>query len=168
LSPHPDVALIVAMDRQRVIGHAGRLPWHLPADLQRFKALTMGHHIIMGRKTWESIGRPLPGRISVVITRNADFAAPGALVATSLDDALALAAEDAQPFVIGGAQIFRQALPLTRRIYRTEVLADHAGDVWFPELPSGEWRQIHGEHHPATALEPAWNFRVLERTSITS
>jgi dihydrofolate reductase len=156
------------MDRQRVIGHEGRLPWHLPADLQRFKALTMGHHIIMGRKTWESIGRPLPGRISIVITRNADFAAPGALVATSLDDALALAAGDAQPFVIGGAEIFRQALPLAARIYLTEVLADHAGDVWFPELPSDQWRQIHSEHHQPTAREPAWDFRVLERTSINS
>jgi dihydrofolate reductase len=168
LSPRPDVSLIVAMDRQRVIGHEGRLPWHLPADLQRFKALTMGHHIIMGRKTWESIGRPLPGRTSVVITRNARFDAPGALVATALDDALELASADPQPFVIGGAEIFREALPLATRIYLTEVLADHAGDVWFPDLPSGEWRQIHSEHHQATEHAPAWNFRILERASLSS
>jgi dihydrofolate reductase len=161
------VSLIVAMDRQRVIGCNGRLPWHLPADLQRFKALTMGHHIIMGRKTWESIGRVLPGRTSIVITRNAHYAAPGALVVKSISEALALAGDDPQPFVIGGAQIFEAALPLARRIYLTEVLGDYPGDVWFPSLPADMWHAVASEHHPAAEHTPAWNFKLLERTPAT-
>lgn len=157
------VSLIVAMDRQRVIGRAGRLPWHLPADLQRFKSLTMGHHIIMGRKTWESIGRVLPGRVSVVVTRNPHYAAPGAVIAASLAQALSMAGGDSEPFVIGGAELFREALPYSRRIYMTEVLAEYAGDVWFPDLRIGEWREVHREHHPATERAPAWNFLIYER-----
>src|SRR5262252_9100268 len=115
------LSLIVAMAGNRVIGRDGQLPWRLPADQRRFKALTMGHHIIMGRKTWESIGRPLPGRTSVVVTRNAQYAAPGALLAASLPEALALAQHDPEPFVIGGAEIFREALPFSNRVYLTEV-----------------------------------------------
>lgn len=159
------LSLIVAMDRQRVIGRDGRLPWHLPADLERFKSLTMGHHIIMGRKTWESIGRVLPGRVSVVVSRNPQYAAPGALIAASLAQALTLAGDDAEPFVIGGAELFREALPYSRRLYVTEVLAEYAGDVWFPNLPSGEWHEVLCEHHRATERDPGWNFRVYERTA---
>jgi len=158
-------SLIVAMDRNRVIGNGGRLPWHLPADLQRFKTLTMGHHIIMGRRTWESIGRLLPGRVSIVITRNLEYSAPGALLANSVREALALANTDDEPFVIGGAQIFRAALPLARRIYLTEVLGEFPGDVWFPELPAHEWQQVHTEHHGATELEPAWDFSIYQRVT---
>lgn len=158
------VSLIVAMDRQHVIGRAGRLPWHLPADLQRFKSLTMGHHIIMGRKTWESIGRVLPGRVSVVVTRNPHYAAPGAVIAGSLTDALALASGDSEPFVIGGAELFREALAYSRRLYVTEVLAEYSGDVWFPDLRAGDWREVHREHHAATERDPAWNFVIYERT----
>jgi len=157
------VSLIVAMDRQRVIGREGRLPWHLPADLQRFKSLTMGHHIIMGRKTWESIGRVLPGRVSVVVTRNPHYAAPGAVVAGSLAQALTMTSGDSEPFVIGGAELFREALPYSRRLYVTEVLAVYSGDVWFPDLPEGAWREVHREHHPATERDPAWNFLIYER-----
>jgi dihydrofolate reductase len=168
LSPSSEVApvsLIVAMDRQRVIGSDGRLPWHLPADLQRFKSLTMGHHIIMGRKTWESIGRPLPGRVSVVVTRNRDYVPSGALRAASLPEALALASADSEPFVIGGGQLFREALPWTGRLYLTEVLADFPGDAWFPELPADEWKEMHCEHHPAAGQQPAWDFRIYERAT---
>jgi dihydrofolate reductase len=158
-------SLIVAMDRHRVIGNEGRLPWHLPPDLQRFKTLTMGHHIIMGRRTWESIGRLLPGRVSIIITRNPQFSAPGALLARSLREALALASLDNEPFVIGGEQIFRAALPLARRIYLTEVLGEFSGDVWFPELPAQEWQRVHTEHHGATEVQPAWDFSIYERAA---
>ena len=149
------VSLIVAMDRQRVIGRAGRLPWHLPADLQRFKSLTMGHHIIMGRKTWESIGRVLPGRVSVVVTRNPHYAAPGAVIAASLTQALSMARGDSEPFVIGGAELFREALPYSRRLYVTEVLAEYAGDVWFPLFGKGEWREVDRVRHEAFAYGDA-------------
>jgi dihydrofolate reductase len=161
-------SLIVAMDRQRVIGNEGRLPWHLSADLQRFKRRTMGHHIIMGRRTWESIGRLLPGRVSIVITRNPRFAAPGALLANSLSEALALASADNEPFVIGGEQVFRAALPLARRIYLTQVLGEFPGDVWFPELSAQEWKQVHSEHHRAIELQPAWDFSIYERATTAS
>lgn len=151
------------MDRHRVIGYQGRLPWHLPSDLQRFKSLTMGHHIIMGRKTWESIGRALPGRVSVVVTRNPQYTAAGAVVTRSLSEALDVARNDAEPFVIGGAELFEVAMPHARRLYLTEVSGDHEGDVWFPELDLAQWRELRHEHHAASATEPAWDFRVYER-----
>ena len=151
------------MDRGRVIGHQGKLPWHLPADLQRFKKLTMGHHIIMGRKTWKSIGRPLPGRTSVVITRNANYSAPGAVLAASLHEALTLARLDPEPFVIGGAEIFREALPRATRIYLTKILAEYDGDTWFPELPATQWNCVQADHYPTEAQQPAWDYSVCER-----
>jgi len=154
------------MDRSRAIGHKGRLPWHLPADLERFQALTIGHHIIMGRKTWESIGRPLPGRISVVVTRNPRYTAPGAMLVKSLPEALALARGDPEPFVIGGAELFREALPLAGCVYLTEILAEYAGDVWFPELPAAQWTRVHHEHHPAAGEQPAWDFSVYRRSRL--
>lgn len=157
------VSLIVAMDRHRVIGNKGRLPWHLPSDLQRFKSLTMGHHIIMGRKTWESIGRALPGRVSVVVTRNPQYLAAGAVVTQSLSEALEVARNDAEPFVIGGAELFEAAMPCARRLYLTEVSGEHEGDVWFPALDLAQWRELRHEHHAASATEPAWDFRAYER-----
>jgi len=157
------VALIVAMDRNRVIGHEGKLPWHLPADLKRFKALTMGHHIIMGRKTWESIGRPLPGRTSIVISRNSSYSAPGAVVVDSLAAALAAAGDDATPFVIGGAEIFRTAIPYADHIYLTLVGGEYPGSVHFPELEAGDWRLQRSEHHAAEGDVPQWDLCVYER-----
>ena len=133
------------MASNRVIGANGRLPWHLSSDLKRFKALTMGHHIIMGRKTFESIGRILPGRTSVVITRKPGFRLEGALVASSLDQALALAASDDEVFVIGGEQIFREALSLSSRIYATEIASDYDGDVYFPVIEPAEWNEAGAE-----------------------
>src|SRR5262245_13904720 len=124
------LSLIVAMARNRVIGRAGRLTLRLPADQQRFKALTLGHHIIMGRKTWESIGRPLPGRVSVVVTHDKAYAAAGATVVCSLPEALALARADPEAFVIGGGELYAQALPLAERIYLTELEDDYPGDVF--------------------------------------
>ena len=157
------LSLIVAMARNRVIGRGGRLPWRLPADQQRFKALTMGHHIVMGRKTWESIGRPLPGRESVVVTRNKAYQAAGATVVGSLAEALALARGDPETFVIGGEELYREALPLAERIYLTELEDDYPGDAFFPPLADGEWRAVQREGHPAQSAEPAWNFVVYER-----
>jgi dihydrofolate reductase len=155
------------MAHNRVIGHEGKLPWHLSADLKRFKALTMGHHIIMGRNTWESIGRPLPGRLSVVVTRNQAYTAPGATVVNSLADALLLASEDSEAFLIGGGEMYREALPLADRIYLTELLAEYPGDVFFPPLAADEWRPGPREHHAAEGDQPAWDFVVHERQQRT-
>jgi dihydrofolate reductase len=164
----PRLSLIVAMARNRVIGRDGKLPWHLSADLKRFKALTMGHHIVMGRKTWESIGRPLPGRTSVVITRNPAYAAAGATVVNSVESALKTAAGDSEVFVIGGADIYRSALALADRIYLTELQAEYQGDVLFPPLAAGEWLSGQREHHAAEADQPAWDFVIYERAAKTS
>jgi dihydrofolate reductase len=156
------VSLVVAMDRQRVIGHQGKLPWHIPEDLKRFKALTMGHSIIMGRKTHESIGRLLPGRRSIIVTRQPGYSVPGALVVHSLEQALAACAGEAEAFVIGGADIFRAALPYADRIHLTEVQGEHPGDTWFPELPADEWHEAAREQlMPANGIPLA--FVTLER-----
>jgi len=151
------------MAHNRVIGSHGRLPWRLPEDLRRFKALTLGHHVIVGRKTWESIGRPLPGRINLIVTRNRTYCAAGAIVVHSLAEALAHAREDPEPFVIGGAELYREALPLADRIYLTELRDAYSGDAFFPPLPEGEWRAVRCERHPARDKEPAWDFVVYER-----
>lgn len=141
----PRVSIIVAMARNRVIGAGGKLPWHLPSDLKRFKALTMGHHIIMGRKTFESIGRILPGRTSVVISRNPGYQPSGALVAGSLSAALTLAGSDSEVFVIGGEEIFREALPVANRIYATEIALGYEGDVYFPVIDRKQWQEVSRE-----------------------
>src|SRR5687768_5430311 len=122
LTPHISrLSLIVAMSRNRVIGANGKIPWHLPGELKLFKDLTMGHHIIMGRKTWESIGRLLPGRTTVVVTRQRGYEVPGAIVAHSVREAIAASRGDEEMFIIGGAEIFREALPLANRVYLTTV-----------------------------------------------
>ena len=145
----PRLTLIVAYARNRVIGRDNGLPWKLPGDLAHFKRATLGHPIIMGRKTWESLGRPLPGRLNIVITRQADYAAAGALVATSLQAALDACPKDTEPFVIGGAQLYMLALPAADRIVATEVHADVDGDAWFPVLPPGQWRETDRQPQPA-------------------
>lgn len=160
----PRISLIVAVARNGVIGKDGKLPWHLPEDLKRFKALTMGHHIIMGRRTWESIGRPLPGRTPVVVTRNDSYTAPGAAVVHSLTEALASCTDDNEVFVIGGEEIYRAALPTADRIYLTAVDAEYAGDTRFPALVSEEWREVSRERPPKSDPDrPAFDFVVLER-----
>ena len=132
-------SLIVAMSENRVIGCGGGLPWRLSADLRRFKRLTMGHHIVMGRKTYGSIGRPLPGRTSVVISRDPNYAPDGVLVARSIDQAKRLASEDTEAFFIGGGEIYRQVLAEVDRIYVTLVHAEIDGDTLFPELDLTAW-----------------------------
>ena len=152
------------MARNRVIGRANRIPWHLPEDLQRFKQLTMGHHIVMGRRTWESIGRLLPGRTTVVITRNPAFVLPGAKIARSIEDAFRQCGDDPEIFVIGGEQIFRAALPYAERLYLSTIDADVAGDTCMPAIDMSEWQLSHEEAHPAHGPEGlAWRFQIFDR-----
>lgn len=145
----PTLSLIVAYSRNRAIGRDNALPWRLPGDLAHFKRSTLGHPIIMGRKTWESLGRPLPGRTNIVVTRDPGYAAAGAVVVNSLEAALQACRSEAQPpYVIGGAQLYALALPLADRILATEVHADVPGDAFFPELPAGLWRETAREPQP--------------------
>ena len=160
------VSLIAAVARSGVIGRAGKLPWHLPADLRQFKALTLGHHVIMGRRTWESIGKPLPGRTNVVVSRRADLRLAGVTVAHDLDRALELAraAGDEEAFVIGGEEVYAAALPRADRIYLTAIEADVAGDARFPEIDRREWVEVSRECHAADERHAyAFAFTVLER-----
>lgn len=158
------ISLIVAMTPERVIGAENRLLWRLPAELQYFKKITWGKPILMGRKTHASIGRALPGRRNIVISRNPDFQATGCEVVSSLEAAFALVQEEAEVMVIGGAQIYQQALPYAQRLYLTRVHHSFAGDAFFPELQESEWRTISEEERAADAENPyAVRFMVLER-----
>lgn len=161
----PCISLIVAMARNRVIGADGGIPWHLPDELKRFKSLTLGHHIVMGRRTWESIGRLLPGRTTVIVTRQQDYQARGAKVAHSLDDAIAACGEDEEIFVIGGAELYAQALPRAGRLYLTIVDADIAGDTFMPDYAPGDWREVAAQSFAADA-QHRYSFRCVtyERT----
>jgi dihydrofolate reductase len=148
------LSLIVAHANKRVIGFKNTLPWHLPEDLKRFRALTMGHHIIMGRKTFESLGRLLPGRTTVIVTRNKDFKVEGALIAHSLQAALVLAAGDVEPFVIGGAELYKEGLKLATKLYITEVHAEFSGDAFLPEIDLSHWKLSEKKDHlSANGLE---------------
>lgn len=138
------IALITAMAKNRTIGLNGEIPWQLPADLQRFKQLTMGQTLLMGRKTYQSIGRPLPGRTTIILSRDPSFSAADCTVVASLEEGIA-AAQTEQLFICGGGEIYRQALPLVEEIYLTELLLDVAGDSFFPELPTGQFETIHSE-----------------------
>jgi dihydrofolate reductase len=155
--------MIVAAAENGVIGVDNRLPWRLPADLQRFKRLTMGHHLIMGRKTYESIGRPLPGRITVMLTRSAGVDVPNVVVARSLEDAFAQAAArgDDEPFVCGGAEIYAQALHECDRCYLTVVERQYTGDAIFPGLDIAEWDIVESESH--SGEEPPYRFETWDR-----
>lgn len=151
MSVPPEVVLVVAVANGGVIGRAGTLPWHLPADLAHFRRLTIGHAVIMGRATFESIGKPLPQRLNIVLSHRAGFAPPGAQVVASLPEACALAAAHGGPaMVIGGAQVYAQALAQAGRIELTEVHADVPGDTHFPPL-GADWREVAREDHPADA-----------------
>ncbi len=158
------IAIIVAVAENGVIGADNGLPWRLPDDLKRFKALSLGKPVVMGRRTFDSIGRPLPGRTNIVVSRQAGLAIEGAIVARSLDDALVAAGAASEIVVIGGAEIFRQALPRTDTIHLTRVHARVAGDVFFPELDPAKWREAAVEHHAADErhLYP-FSFVTLQR-----
>jgi dihydrofolate reductase len=141
------LSLIVACAHQRVIGINNTLPWHLPEDLKRFKAITTGHHIIMGRKTYESLGRLLPNRTTVIVTRNPNYAVDGALVANSLQDAVALCKHDEEPFIIGGAELYQHALAIATKLYITQVALDVEGDAFFPEIDLSQWQLVENKPH---------------------
>ena len=158
------IAIIVAAAENGAIGSDNRLPWHLPDDLKRFKALSLGKPIVMGRRTFDSIGRPLPGRTNIVVSRQAGLAIEGVLVVQSLDAALAAAGSVPEIVVIGGAEIFRQVLPRTDTIHLTRVHAPVAGDVFFPELDPAQWREAAVEHHAADERHQyAFSFVTLQR-----
>jgi dihydrofolate reductase len=167
-----ELAIIVAVAENGVIGRHNALPWRLPEDLRYFKRVTMGKPIVMGRKTFESIGRPLPGRTNIVITRNPGFAAEGVEVVSSLQQALELAGDIAridgsrELVVIGGAEIYAAALPQAHRLYITEVHASVEGDAFLPELDWSSWREVSRARHAAVEPNPfAYSFVVYERLS---
>ncbi len=161
------ISIVVAMDENRTIGAGGALPWHLPADLRYFRDITMGKPIVMGRKTHESIGRPLPGRENIVISRNPEFSAPGCRVMGGMAEVLERLGEVEEVMVIGGASIYAEALELATRLYLTEVHAAVAGDVFFPEFDRGQWREIRRQHVLADEKNPLpHSFVLLERESV--
>jgi dihydrofolate reductase len=166
----PIVALVVAMGDNRAIGRGGGLPWRLSSDMRYFRKVTMGKPIVMGRRTFDSLPRVLDGRLNVVLTRDEAFAAPGAVVAHDVEEALALARREAkrtgadEVMVIGGAELFHATLPQAGRIYLTEVKASPDADTWFPELDRREWREVSREDHaPGPKDDHAFSFVVLER-----
>ena len=146
--------LIAAIANNNALGKDNDLIWHLPADLIRFRHTTSGHHILMGRNTYESIGKPLPNRTSVIITRNANYNAEGCIVVTSLEAALEVAKEDSSPFVIGGAQIYREAINLVDQLDITEVHHDFEADVFFPEIDRSVWKETRRERFEADSKNP--------------
>ncbi len=143
------LSIIVAVANDHVIGINNTLPWHLPEDLKRFKALTMGHHIIMGRKTYESLGRLLPGRTTVIVTRNTHYQVEGAVVVHSIEQALAVCADDDEVFLIGGAELYQQGFEHADKLYITEVNADFEGDAFLPKFDLALWDQVARESHRA-------------------
>lgn len=168
-SPGQTLTLIAARARGGVIGMGGDMPWHIPADLKFFKAQTLGKTVVMGRLTFNAIGKALPGRQNIIVSRRLSAAPAGTQIAASLADALAAAASD-EVMIIGGGQLYAAALPLARRLILTEIDLEVPGDTWFPAIDEADWREIWREDHPATAGEkplPAFGFRILERSGST-
>lgn len=160
----PQICLIAALAANRVIGKDNELPWRLPADLKRFKQLTMGHPVLMGRKTHESIGKPLPGRRNLVITRERNYSAPGCEVVHTLDAAIAACRGTQALFVIGGAELYHAALPRAQRLEFTEIHAEFEGDAVFPELALREWRETAREiHRDEEGIPFRYDFARYER-----
>ena len=160
------VSIIVAMDRRGGIGKDNRLPWRLSADLKRFKELTMGHHIVVGRRTFESIGKPLPGRQTIVVTRNETYQAEGCSTARSVDDALDLARArgETEVFICGGAEVYREAMPRANRMYVTDVHAEVEADTTFPEFDRSKWVERESSDREADETNQyATTFQVFER-----
>ncbi|EKD72330.1 MAG: Dihydrofolate reductase [uncultured bacterium] len=161
------ISAIVAMSENRVIGKDNQLLWHLPADLQHFKQVTMGKPILMGRKTYQSIGRPLPGRCNIVMTHDSAFVAEGCVIVDSMDAALAVVKESDEIFIIGGAIVYRQLLSFVQRIYMTVVHHEFAGDAFFPELNLAEWQETARERHAADEKHQyAFSFITWERKMV--
>ncbi len=163
------LSLIAALGENRVIGVDNSMPWHLPADFKYFKATTLGKPIIMGRKTWDSLGRPLPGRLNLVVSRQAGLQLEGAEVFASLEAALVRAEQWAleqgasELMLIGGAQLYTQGLEQADRLYLTRVALSPEGDAWFPQVDEGQWKLVSDESHPAADGKPAFSFEVWEK-----
>ena len=158
------LSIVVAMDDNRLIGSKNQLPWHLPADLAYFKKLTTGKSILMGRKTYDSIGRPLPNRRNIVITRNANISIPGCEVVSSIDHALELTKDDLEVMVIGGASLCEQILPKINRLYITKIDGEFEGDVFFPKYDDFDWLEVSCESHPKDNSNAySYKFIVLDR-----
>jgi dihydrofolate reductase len=164
------LSLICAMDENMVIGINNNLPWHLPEDLKYFKRTTMGNAIIMGRKTFESIGKPLPGRTNIIVTRNRDYEVENARTVGSITDAIELAENVAfidgstEAFVIGGAELYKEALPLVNRMHLTMVHAEVDGDAWFPDFDVSQWHEVSNEYFEADEDNPYdYSICVYER-----
>lgn len=161
------ISLIAALAQNRVIGKNNQLPWHLPADFKHFQDITNGHPVIMGQKTYESIGKPLPNRKNIVVTRDGAFGAPGCVIVYSLDEALKTAEgieEDEEVFFIGGASVYQQVVPLCDRMYLTFIRASVEGDAYFPTYDSTEWKEVSREDHKADSKNQyAYSFVTLER-----
>ena len=148
------LSIIVAMAQNRTIGINNTLPWRCPEDLKHFKALTMGHHMIMGRKTFDSIGKPLPGRTTVVVTRNQGLKIEGCIIAHSLEDAIDACAGDEQIFIVGGAELYAEALPSTGTLYITEIQQEVEGDAHFPEFDKTAWLEVAREERQQETPQP--------------
>ena len=159
---HPRLYLIAAVAANGIIGAGGKLPWHIPGELKHFKKLTLGHPVIMGRLTWASLGKPLPGRENIVVSRQPAFEAPGASVASSVEAAVALCAGEPVAFVIGGAEIYAAALPLADGLVLTEIDKDYEGDTRFPDWDRKAWRETQKEA-PSAADGVRFNFVLYER-----
>ena len=153
-------SLVVAVAANGVIGRDNQLPWKLPDDMAYFKKVTMGHPVVMGRRTWESIGKPLPGRDNIVVTHSQAFRAPGCRVVHSLTEAWHAAADAPEVSVIGGTTLFEETLPIADRIHLTEVLAEVPGDTYFPTFDRGQWRETEVSRHAADARH-AYPFRIV-------
>jgi dihydrofolate reductase len=169
-TPHSSrISVIVAMAKNRVIGADNRIPWHLPSELKLFKEVTMGHHIVMGRRTWESINRLLPGRTTVIVTRQPDYTVPGAIIVHSLEDAFAASAGDDEVFVIGGAELFRETLPAADRLHLTIVDAAPEGDTYMPDIDWSAWQETTSRSSPADERNPlAFRYSMYERRNVTA
>ncbi len=160
------ISAIVAKSINNVIGKDNGIPWYLSGDLKYFKAKTTGHHIIMGRNSFESIGRPLPRRTNIIVSRNLFYIASGCIMVHGVEEALEIAREngESEAFIIGGGELYRQTVDLWDRLYLTEVAAEIDGDVFFPDINTGDWEEIFSESHPADEKNDfPYTFKILER-----
>jgi dihydrofolate reductase len=158
------ISIIVAVADGGVIGAGGKMPWHISEDLRMFKRVTTGHPVVMGRRTFESLGRPLPGRVNVVVTRNPEWTAEGVTTAGSLNDAVKMFPPEEEVFIIGGGEVYRQALPLAGRLYLTRIHAPFDGDTYFPEWNPADWTLVGSEYHERGETYPnPFEFLVCER-----
>ena len=166
MNDQPKISIIVAMAKNRTIGVDNTLPWRCPEDLKHFKALTMGHSMIMGRKTFESIGRPLPGRTTVVVTRDPALKIEGCLIAHSLQEAIKACGNDSQTFIVGGAEIYTQAIDFVDTLYITEIQQDVTGDAWFPDFDRAKWQEVSREVRRQETPQPLeYHFVTYRRKS---